>query len=113
LIAATADSMEANADENDREGRIHLARPTQHLHPVHARHLEVGQQQVGSLRVDQRERTKRVGRGQALVSRSLQDASAVLNYVRLVVQDRQNAFHTRSYATHSQGFHPAVLAQSD
>ena len=37
---------------------------------VHARHLEVGQQQVGSP-LDQRERALRVGRGQALISRSL------------------------------------------
>jgi hypothetical protein len=84
-------------NENDREGRIHLARSTQHLHPVHARHLEVGQQQVGSLRVDQRERAVRVGRGQALISRSLQDAGAVLDHVRLVVENQHPARrHARS-----------------
>jgi hypothetical protein len=84
-------------DQDDRKRRIHLARSPQHLHPVHARHLEVGQQQVGSLRVDQHERAVRVGRRQALIARSLQDTGAVLDHVRLVVENQHPARrHARS-----------------
>ena len=84
-------------EQNDRKSRIHLASAAQHLHAVHARHLEVGQQEVGTLRLDERERAMRVGRGQTLVAGPLQDAGTVLDHIRLVV-DHQHALrrHARS-----------------
>ena len=77
--------------EDHGERRVQLVGAAQQLHAVASGHLEVGEHQVGPLRLHERERRRGIRCGEALVADALEDARAALHHVELVVHDQDLA----------------------
>jgi hypothetical protein len=83
------DGREAG-DHDDGQRGIELVGAPEQRQAVHARHLEVGQHQVGTLALEDRQRGRAVPGRRARIALTREDARAVLEHVGLVVDD-QNA----------------------
>ena len=77
-------------DDDDGQRRVELVRALEQHHAVHARHLEVRDEEVRPLLFEQRKGLARLCRGEALVPDAAQDARAVLEHVGLVVHDQHS-----------------------
>jgi exopolyphosphatase len=74
----------------------HPLEPPQKLHPIHARHLEVAEHQVGLKAVQSAERLEAVGSRLYLVTLLAQNLSERIAGVRFVVNDQDSCFHLLS-----------------
>ena len=80
-------------DHQDRRGRFALGDPVEDLQPVHAGHLDVEENRVDALRVEARESSLSVGRGQHLITLVLEDHPERIADARIIVNHQDPSSH--------------------
>ena len=103
-MASTADSTRPVAGDHDHDDvGIELEGAGEDLHPIDPGHLEIGEDDLGALALEERQRALTVGRRDAGIVLPAEEPSPVGDDVGLVVHDQDPRLRAHRAPTERSG----------